>query len=286
MQILFKIYRRLAKPLLLPFFVAEYFDGNTGKEYGIGFLQKLNLLVRMIRNTKRITTASNFLEHLAMATRILNIPRSVEGCVVECGSYKGGSATNLSLVCAICRRELQIFDSFEGLPEPSERDRAHLLVSLRVVHTYARGSWSGSLEEVSRNISRFGAVDVCTFNVGYFEHTLPRFDRKCVFAFIDVDLVDSLETCLKALWPMLQDGCFLFTHEAPHLEISSLFFDREWWRENLNSIPPGLIGAGTGLGLVPKADGFQSDIGYTVKSAFKLTVREEEQTGARTAGRR
>ena len=268
------------RPLLLPFFLTEYFDARTGREYGIWFLPKLALLIKMTRNTKKVITASDVLEHVAMATRILNIPPSVEGCVVECGSYKGGSATNLSLVCAMCRRELQLFDSFQGLPEPSERDRAHLLVDLRVVHTYAKGSWSGSLQEVRSNISRYGAIDVCTFTVGYFDNTLSTFNQKCVFAFLDVDLVDSLEPCLKTLWPLLQDKCFLFTHEAPHLEISSLFFDREWWRTNLGSSAPGLVGAGTGLGLIPRAGAFQSDLGYAVKNASKVSARQEQQTGA------
>ena len=214
-----------------------------------------------------------------MSTRILNIPRSVEGCVVECGTYKGGSAANLSLVCALCHRELEIFDSFEGLPEPSDRDRRHFVPALRVVHTYARGSCHGSLEEVRSNISRYGAINVCTFNVGYFCDTLPTLRKKCAFVFLDVDLVDSLELCLRNLWPLLQDGCFLFTHEAPHLEISFLFFDREWWRSNLAAKAPGLIGAGTGLGLFPRSGSFQSDLGYTVKNPQTLDFPEEEQVG-------
>jgi O-methyltransferase len=45
------------------------------------------------------------------------------------------------------------------------------------------------------------------------------------------------------------------------MEIASLFFDKEWWINNLNADPPGLIGAGNGLGLFPDFGDFRSCIG-------------------------
>lgn len=274
-----KLWKKLVLLLSLPIILADYFSAETGREYGVSFMARLRLARAMARNRKRITTASHFLEHLVMATRILNVPRAVEGCVVECGSFKGGSAANLSLVCALCNRELQIFDSFEGLPEPGDIDKEHLLVDAQEIHTYAKGAWSGTLPEVQGNISRYGQISACRFNVGYFEQTLPGFSQKCILAFLDVDLVGSLQTCLKHLWPRLQDGCCLFTHEAPHREIAGLFFDREWWRVNLGCDAPGLIGAGNGLGLHPAPGGFSSDLGYTVKNPAVGQFEISPQTG-------
>jgi len=250
----------------MPFVLAEYFRKSTGKEHGIGFFSKLVLIVKIYRNNKTIPSVSNYLEHFLMVTKILTIPKAMRGSVVECGSYKGGGTANLSLACALCHRELEVFDSFEGLPQPSEQDKVHIIVDRDEVHTYTKGSWSGSLEEVKHNISRHGNIDACHFNVGYFDQTLPKFNKKTVFAFLDVDLRESLEVCLRYLWPLLQDECYLFIHEAPHLEIASLFFDKEWWRKHLNSNPPGLIGAGNGLGLVPECGGFKSALGYIVKN--------------------
>ena len=40
----------------------------------------------------------------------------MEGVVVECGCFLGGSTANLSLVCEVVGRELIVYDSFEGLP--------------------------------------------------------------------------------------------------------------------------------------------------------------------------
>jgi len=265
--------------LNMPIILGEYFSKQTGKDYGVGLRTIFILALRMRRNTRKIISGSHFLEHLIMATDILKIPKSIEGCVVECGSYKGASTANLSLVCAFCNRRLEVFDSFEGLPEPLEHDKAHTCLSTKEIHTYTRGAWSGSLEEAKRNITNYGEVKVCKFNVGYFDATLPDFDKKCVFIFADVDLRNSLETCVNHLWLVLQDGCSFYVHEAHHMEIASLFFDKEWWRDNCNSNPPGLVGAGNGIGLSPESGGFKSAFGFAIKNPNVVGFREVPQTG-------
>lgn len=251
--------------LLLPIVARRYFSASTGRAYGVGLGTKLRLLVAMVRNNIRVLSASNFIAHLLMAAEILNVPPSVKGVIVECGCFKGGSTVNLSLVAAACGRELHVFDSFVGLPDPDSEDSGHLLLVDAEVRTYAGGDYAGTLQEVMTNVERFGARDVCTFHKGYFEDTLPGFDQPIVFAFVDVDLASSEKTCLEYLWPLLIDGGYLFTDEAPHLEIATLFYDRQWWSNVLGTEAPGLVGAGNGLGLFLHAGGFRSSIGYTAK---------------------
>ena len=91
--------------------------------------------------------------------------------------------------------------------------------------------------------------------------------------------MSSLQTCLNNLWPLLQDGCRLYTHEAHHAEIASAFFDKAWWNEHVSVTAPGLIGAGTGLGLYPSSGGFKSSLGYTIKNPDKNDLKVSEQTG-------
>jgi len=277
---LLKLYRILVQILCIPIFLSDFFDQATGKEYEVGFWKKMVLTFKMIRNNTKIVSGSTFIEHLTMATTLLQIPKDMEGVVVECGTYKGVSAANLSLVCALSNRALHIFDSFEGLPAPSSRDQAHALLSAEEIHTYEKGSWCGTLDEVKDNIARYGKIEVCLFHKGYFEQTLPHFREKCVFNWLDVDYRHSLETCIKYLWPLLQDGCYLYTHEAGHYEISSLFFSENWWKENFHETPPGLIGAGNGLGIkILSGSSFNSSIGYTIKNPNKEQFREMPQTG-------
>jgi O-methyltransferase len=277
LRLAYRLFIKTVECVSLPIILREYLEPQTGREYGVGLLAKLALACKIARNVNRIWGASSYLEHLMMATQILKTPKSVPGCVVECGSFKGRSAANLSLVCALCGRRLEIFDSFAGLPEPSESDSEHKLLDSREIHTYSKGAWCGTLEEVKRNISKYGKIEVCGMNVGYFEQTLPAFRERCILVFIDVDLRASLRTCLQYLWPLLRERCYLFTHEAQHEEISSQFFDQEWWHAKVGCPAPGLIGAGNGLGLSPASGGFVSHLGYTVKQPFlpRFTVRAE-----------
>lgn len=264
-----RILRRLPAAavtlLLLPVIGAEYFRRETGREYGIGLWRKLWLLLRMVRNNTRVTSASSFLYHLLIATRVMSVPRATPGVLVECGVYKGGSAVNLSLVARLCGRTLHLFDSFSGLPHPGEEDAQHVVVSEGAVYSYQAGDYAGGFDEVRANLDRYGSVEACELHPGWFEKTLPDFEEPVVFAYLDVDLVASERTCLQHLWPLLVPGAHLFTDEAQHHDIAQLFFDREWWRSTLGEEPPGLVGAGTGLGLYLRPGGFHSSLGYTVK---------------------
>lgn len=262
-----KILRRAVLLLCAPVFLGRFFARETGSEYGVGFFRKAWLLVRMLRNRFEIVTASGFLDQVVMVTEVLRIPRSLDGVVVECGSYQGGSTANFSLVCALVGRTLHVFDSFAGLPEPSKADTLHCLPSVKELRAFEKGDFCGSLETVKTNVERFGRLEVCCFHVGYFESTLPAFAEPSVFAFCDVDLRASLETCIEHLWPVLADRCYLFTHEANHIEIASLFFEPSWWKVHLHSVPPGLVGGGSGLGLYVSDQGFfRSSLGFTIKN--------------------
>src|SRR5580658_1370194 len=111
-RIILGILKRAVVAMSIPILLSDYFRKDTGEEYGVGFWTKLKLAVQMARNRTKVVTGSHYLEHLLMATQILRVPKQIEGCVVECGSFKGGSATNLSLVCALCSRKLEVCDSF------------------------------------------------------------------------------------------------------------------------------------------------------------------------------
>ena len=274
-----RLYRLGLLVLSLPVLLSTYFARETGRQYGVGFTDKLLLIVRMIRNNRSIETGSSFVEHLAIATRMLSIPRDVEGAITECGCYKGGSTANLSLVAGLCDRELVVFDSFEGMPDPDEDDTEHLLVASERVHTYEADSWSAPLEEAKSNVERYGDPSICTFYPGYFDTTIPAYDDPVALVFLDVGLRSSAETAIEGLWPLLGDDCALFTHEAKHMEIASLFFESEWWHERLGVEPPGLIGAGSGLGLHPTPDGFSSLLAYTIKNPDRSAFEVVAETG-------
>jgi O-methyltransferase len=263
MNVAKRVVHALSLLAAAPLVIGPLLNPATGREYGVGLPAKLRLIVRMIRNTRRIPVLSHVFEHPTIAKE--SVPASVEGCVVECGTYAGGSTANLSLVCALVGRELEVFDSFEGLPVPDAREDVEVLGGGG--DRYHAGQFSASLELVRGSVASWGDIGVCHFHVGFFEDTMPAFERPCVAAFIDVDLRGSAETCLRYLWPLLAPGCRLYTHEAQELHMAALFFDEAWWRATLSDPAPGLAGAGSGLGLLPGPGGFTSELGYTIKRA-------------------
>jgi hypothetical protein len=205
------------------------------------------MLLRAIINKFRLQVSANHWELALMANEILKT--KTPGAVVECGCFQGGSAALLSVACKKAGKTLHVFDSFCGLPEPKTGDENHTVLSEEITAHYQKGAYAGSLDAVKANIARCGAIDVCRFWPGFFDATLPPFNEPVSVAFCDVDLVESLKPCIRYLWPLLGDGGVFFTHEAHHLEIAKLFHNDAWWRENLNQDAPGLIGAGSGLGL-------------------------------------
>jgi O-methyltransferase len=195
----------------------------------------------MWRTTRAVTTGTSYKAHLAMASKLVEIPPEVEGVVVECGSWYGGSTANLSLICDIVDRDLIVYDSFEGLPPPTDDDK------------YADESRTGflraDLETVEANVRRFGTLERCRFRKGWFSDTLPEHKEPIVLAFLDVDYQASLDDCIRNLWPHLTEKGYVFIDEYVLTDYCALFWSERYWRTHFNTTPPGLIGAGSGVGV-------------------------------------
>ena len=238
----YRVYVWLSEWVSLPLSTLTILDSPAiHRSYKMSVFRKLRLGFRMFTNTRRVTSGTSYKAHLVMARRILETPPEVEGDVIECGTWKGGSAVNLSLVCRIVGRRLKVCDSFEGLPEPKPGE--HL------AKIEAKGAYSGTLDEVMSNIQRYGAIENCQFVKGWFEDTLPELSSPLVLAFLDVDFEASLHTCVRHIWPNLVEQGYMFTDEAVLTDYVALFYSEKWWRKYFGATPPGLIGAGTGLPL-------------------------------------
>lgn len=228
--------------LTMPFSVMAILDSRRiHPAYKITRWKKLRLGMRFFLNGTRIQTGTTYKTHLAMALKLFETPPEIAGDVIECGTWKGGSAANLSLACRLVRRKLRIFDSFEGLPPGDPLDRE--------AKWYKRGDYAGSFEEVHANIAKYGAPECCEFVRGWFNETLPQLDAPVVLAFIDVDLEASLDSCVRHIYAHLTPTGYIFIDEAIITDYCALFYSERWWRENFNRTPPGLIGAGVGLAL-------------------------------------
>jgi O-methyltransferase len=254
LQRLYGLIRSVHQAVTLPAAVLFLFhEGRIHPAYGMTRWRKLRLALRMYRNTRHIPSLTSYKAHLAMAVKLLQIPPGVEGVVVECGCYLGGSTANLSLACEIAGRELIVYDSFEGLPAPDPDDKHG--------HAFTEGSFAADLHAVRENVRRYGAIDRCTFVKGFFQDTLPADDRPVVLCFLDVDLQASLHDCVINLWPRLTDRGYVFIDEYQFSDYCALFYSERYWRTYFDAKPPGLLGAGSGMGVGEYYLGPWSEVG-------------------------
>ena len=237
-RFLMKAYYVVSVPISILFILTSK---SIHASYRMSLHKKLQLGFRMFFNTIRIQTGTSYKSHLAMALKILETPPGVAGDIIECGTWKGGCAANLSLVCTLVGRKLKVYDSFEGLPEGQPDDRE--------ARYYEKGDYCGTLDEVKTNVQRYGAIECCEFVKGWFKDTLPALNSPVLLAFLDVDLEESLETCVRNIWPNLVDKGYIFIDEVVGVNYCALFYSEKYWSKYFKRTPPGLIGAGTGLPL-------------------------------------
>ena len=142
----------------------------------------------------------------------------IPGCLVECGTWKGGASAMMAL--AHCRsghpqRELHLFDSFQGLPEPDHANDGDLAVRYAGERASGKlrsiGKCAGSLEENKYLMSEIVKYPCALthYHAGWFQETL-RLAQKSIDAIallrIDGDWYESTRVCLEILVPRVTSG--------------------------------------------------------------------------------
>ena len=235
------VYGFLTAPVAI-FFLT--YSPKVHPDYGMTWRKRMALGFRFWRNNVHVSSGTSWRAHLVIAMKLLEIPPDVPGDVVECGCWKGGATVNISLICKMIGRRMKVYDSFEGLPPPVEGD---VIAQKAFKQGFIPGVFGGSLEEVRDNVSKYGAIEVCSFHKGWFEDTLPHHEGDIALMFLDVDFYSSLHDCLINLWPFLQEGGFVFLDEYLNLPYCAVFYSEKYWAKYFNCAPPGLIGTGTGV---------------------------------------
>ncbi|WP_221406249.1 TylF/MycF family methyltransferase [Daejeonella lutea] len=163
------------------------------------------------------------------------------GCFVEAGAYKGGSSSKLSIIANKLNKKLFVFDSFEGLPK---NDENHLktINGSSIEGWFDETKFCGSLDEVKGNIEKYGEIQSCIFNKGWFEDTMPGFKERILAAYIDVDLASSTKTCLKYFYPLLVPGGVICSQDGDFPLVIDAIDDNEFWREELGIEKPKIEG--------------------------------------------
>lgn len=235
------VYDILSTPIAIVFLA---YSRHVHPSYGMTYGRRILMGCRFVYNHWRVESATSWRAHLVMAMKLLETPPERQGVVVECGCWKGAATVNLSLACRATGRKLIVYDSFEGLPPPVEGDK---VAERSFRNGFVPGVLLGTLEEVRDNVSRYGAIEACSFRKGWFNETLPGHEEAIVLMLLDVDFCASLHDCLLNLWPRLVDQGILFLDEYTDMSYCAVFYSETYWARYFSSAPPGLIGVGTGI---------------------------------------
>jgi O-methyltransferase len=206
-------------------------------EKRIDFTTRLDLLRRFIVTTNAVRGYHTLAEMLTLARAILARPNP---SVLEAGCGYGASTAKLSLATELAGGALIVCDSFRGIPENDER---HQSMDGRRLE-FRAGAFRGTLTSVRRVVDAWGAIDVCRFEKGPFDRTLPRLDEPLDVVVLDVDLSSSTRTCIRNLWPRLKAGGVLFSLDGQLRATHELLSDESFWRDEVGCAPPPIEGLG------------------------------------------
>jgi len=205
------------------------------------FFQRLFIVKKLYVISAAIHCPHTQHEVVSFIETILSLPQRVEGCIVEAGSYKGGSTAKFSIAAKMAKRHLVVFDSFEGIPEHHEPHHKNIF---GYDAAFPPGSYSATLDEAKANVRKFGELGVCEFIKGWFGDTMPKFSRPVAAIYLDVDLASSTRTCLKYIYPLLTPGGSLYSQDGHLPLVIDVFNDDQFWKEEVGCAKPHIEGLG------------------------------------------
>jgi len=155
------------------------------------------------------------------------VDAGVPGDLVECGVWKGGSMLAAALVLralGVEDRALHLYDTFDGMTEPGERDRDWRGRTPAEFFRPLTGSddpraWCrASLETARSTLARSGYdPERIRFVPGPVEHTLAHAaPERVALLRLDTDWYASTRHELEQLWPRLAVGGVLIVDDYGH----------------------------------------------------------------------
>jgi O-methyltransferase len=160
----------------------------------------------------------------------------VPGAVVECGVWRGGSSMLAALTLQQAGsddRELWLYDTFEGMSEPDERDVSFGGEEARERYEAEDGWCASPIDEVEANMRSTGYPEHRIKLVkGKVEETIPA-DLPASIAILrlDTDWYESTYHELTHLYPLIADGGVIIVDDYGHWQGTKEAVD-EYFAEN------------------------------------------------------
>ena len=179
----------------------------------------------ILRRVKpRTMTSYEKLYGLVQATRYV-VQHAIPGDIVECGVWRGGSMQAVALALAeqgATDRHLHLFDTFEGMPPPTEKDRrVDGAGAEQLLATHERDStlWAiAGLDEVQQAMREVDyPAELVHFHQGLVEDTIPaQAPERISILRLDTDWYESTRHELEHLYDRLSPGGVLIIDDYGH----------------------------------------------------------------------
>jgi len=141
------------------------------------------------------------------------VAQNIPGDLVECGTARGGSAglMGLTLKRLGASRTLWVFDTFEGLPPPTDANPDWEIAKLYT------GSFRSQLREVQALFDRLGILGQCKLVKGLFQEVLPTCGATTISVLhLDCDWYESVKVCLDHLYDRVSPGGLIQIDDYGH----------------------------------------------------------------------
>jgi len=167
------------------------------------------------------------------------------GDFVECGVWKGGSSLLIALMLKKYEafdRKLYMYDTFEGMSEPTEEDRAVSGESAEQLlkeqdKSVQESVWCYStIDEVRANLTLSGfPLENMHFVKGKVEDTLPEIKpNKIALLRLDTDWYESTKIELELLYDRLAHNGILIIDDFGHWEGAKKAVIEYFYKRNVN----------------------------------------------------
>lgn len=195
-------YKELLRYSYLIFLISNIFSDKTRK---IRAKLTWQLLPYTMGGRKALENAFDVVEEIERS--------KISGALVECGVAEGGTAAMLALAnrqLGSSIRAKWLFDSFEGLPEPTEEDFINGRAG-EFIRPLPKGACLGTIEQVSELMFDTLKLDRDEVSLvkGWFQDTVPLYKNRIgpiSILRLDGDWYESTKIPLENFYDLISDG--------------------------------------------------------------------------------
>ena len=174
------------------------------------------------------------------------LKNNIQGALVECGVYRGGSMMTIALTLmeeGVMDKDLYLFDTYEGMPAPDERDvdiwgksATKTFAKRKISHVSSKWT-NASLEDVKKAMALTGyPAQRIHFVKGLVENTIPEESPESIALLrLDTDWYQSTMHELTHLYPRLSSRGIVIVDDYGHYKGARQAVD-EYFHKN-NKVP-------------------------------------------------